>query len=113
MTNIGDLFPSKYLKASDLAGHEVELTIKGITVEDVGDGDERPVVSFADTRKGIVLNRTNANSIAKQYGEETDAWLGKAITIYPAETEFKGETVACIRVRAGLVPKPAGEKPKL
>jgi hypothetical protein len=28
-----------------------------------------------------------------------DHWAGKAITVYPTETEFRGKMTRCIRVR--------------
>jgi len=98
MVNINDLFPSKYVKASDLKGRDVEVTIRTVEVEKI-DEDERPVLYFQGMDKGLVLNRTNANSIAKLHGGEVSKWAGKTITLFPTETDFKGEQVACIRVR--------------
>ncbi len=108
MTTVSDLFPSKYLKATDLQGHEVETTIECLSME-VLDGDECPVLYFDGKKKGLVINRTNANTIAKLHGQNTDDWKGMSITLDPTETTFKGETVACIRVRSGTVVKSADE----
>jgi len=109
--NINDQFPSKYLRASDLQGHDAAVTIASVTTEDVGGSDNptdvKPVIYFSGKNKGLILNKTNANTISKLHGPETDAWLGKAITVYPTETEFRGEMVTCLRVRLNAPSLPA------
>jgi hypothetical protein len=99
--NINSAFPSKYLKASDLGGRTVTVTVKDVKMEQVGQSrDIKPVVYFEGKEKGLVLNKTNSNKIANIAGSgETDDWTGTQIQIYPTETEFSGETVDCIRVR--------------
>tara|TARA_Y100000310_G_scaffold53134_1_gene48725 strand:- start:3330 stop:3833 length:504 start_codon:yes stop_codon:yes gene_type:complete len=99
---IGAAFPSKYLKAADLQGREVLLTINGIRIEDVdGKGDNKPVLYFNERLDGpgLVLNITNANTIAASLGDETDNWSGQQLVLYPATTDFAGKIVPCIRVR--------------
>lgn len=104
---IGSAFPSDFLKASDLNDTPVTVTIKGIKIETVGrDKDEKPILYFQGKEKGLVLNKTNGKTVAKIAGsEETDDWTGVKIILYPTETEFAGEMVDCIRIRA---PKPQG-----
>lgn len=101
--SVNDMFPSKYIKASDLQGQNVTVIIDRITKEEVGkDKDICPVVYFQGKQKGFVLNKTNANGIAKSYGQNPANWVGKQITIAPAWTDFNGESVECIRVRPQL-----------
>src|SRR5678816_1403114 len=99
--NINDSFPSNYLKASDLAGRAVVVTIDRVEFEPVGrDKEVKAVVYFVGKTKGVVLNKTNARKITEITGSAlTEEWVGSAITIYPTETEFAGETVECIRVK--------------
>ena len=104
-------FPSKYLKASDLQDRRVTVAMSRVEVEDIGDGDPKPVLFFQGKEKGLVLNRTNANMIETLYGPETDDWVGQQITLYPATTDFKGKTVPCIRISAPPVKKPAEQSP--
>ncbi len=101
MPNYRSWFPSKYICAEDLRGEVVPVTIERITQEEMpnGDGELRPVLYFAGAKKGMVLNKTNAKRIAQMHGEDTDAWIGKQILIYPSETDLRGETVPCIRVK--------------
>ena len=95
-----DSIPSKWLKAKDLDEKPHLVTIKKFTVEDFGD-KKGPCVWFQELEKGLGLNITNGNRIEKIAGTaDPQKWLGKRIVIFPTETEFKGEMVECIRVRA-------------
>ena len=100
--NINQAFPSKYLKASDLNDQTVNVVIADIKIEQVGqDRDTKPVAYFKGKTKGLVLNKTNSRKIASIAGSpETDDWVGVEVAIFPTETEFAGESVECIRVKA-------------
>jgi len=101
MPNINQAFPSKFLKAADLGGHEVPVTIKGVQFEPVGqDKEMKPVLYFEGKQRGLVLNKTNANKIIEITGSAlTEDWRGHRIKLYPTETQFGGDMVDCIRVR--------------
>jgi hypothetical protein len=97
--NIDTAFPSKYLKASDLNGRTVTVTIARVEMEKVGD-DRKPIIYFEGKSKGLVCNKTNANMIAKiANSRDTDEWTGVSITLIDAEVEFQGEPTRAIRVR--------------
>ena len=101
MANLSEMFPSKYLSEPDLKGQPRIVIMRGIAYEDVGQmRDRKPVLYFQGKNKGLVLNKTNATKIAKTYGDDSDLWVGHQIELYPSETDFQGETVPCIRVRA-------------
>lgn len=108
--NISAAYPSDYVKASDLNGKDVNLIIKEVRMEDIGE-DNKPVVYFTKTDKGLVLNKTNANIIAGNIGtHETNDWIGKSITLFPTQVDFQGRQVEAIRVR---LRKPGGQaRPK-
>lgn len=101
--NINDQFPSKFLKAADLNGHEIVVTIKDCIVESIGE-DKRPVLYFTGKEKGVVLNKTNATNIQDTYGPDTDEWTGKKVVLYTAFVDFQGRSVESIRIRK---PKPS------
>ena len=102
MPNINDAFPSNYLKASDLQGKQAVVTIDRVEFEPVGrDKEMKPIVYFVGKQKGIVLNKTNARKITEIAGSAlTEEWQGTAVVVYPTETEFAGETVECLRIKA-------------
>lgn len=91
-------FPSKYLKADDLRGREVRVTISRVEREKMGD-DFKPVVYFNGKEKGVVLNKTNAFTIANAYGDETNDWFGNDVILFSVMTEYGGKTTPAIRVR--------------
>jgi len=101
--NVSDAFPSSFLKVDDLKGQPHTLTILRVQAEQLGDPNNpefKPVASFENTKKQLVLNKTNFTTIAEVLGEsDTDAWAGKQITLIPARTEYQGKRVPCIRVQ--------------
>lgn len=95
-----DVFTSKYLTYADLRGRDVTVTIDRVEMVSMPDGQRKPAVFFQNKDRGLVLNKTNFNTIAEATGiDDSDNWSGKQITIYPSETEFQGRMVDCIRVR--------------
>lgn len=97
---INKIFSGKFLAAADLDGEPLDVVFAKILLEEVAaDQDEMPVCHFSDeTIKPFVLNKTNATMIAGMHGQDTDFWIGKAVRLYPTETEFGGKMVDCIRV---------------
>jgi hypothetical protein len=99
------MFPSRFCKASDFIERPLIVTIKSVALEKLGDSNEiKPVVSFNDDVKPLVLNKTNAASIVNIVGsEQTDEWIGKQVELYSATTLFHGRPTPCVRVRAASV----------
>lgn len=93
------LFPGRFIKSADLSGKEATLEISAVRSEDI-DGKPKAILSFQGTKKEMVMNRTNAESIKLMFGRETDGWLGKKITIYPATIAdpFNGGNTTAIRI---------------
>lgn len=98
--NINEAFPSKYLKADDLQGREVTVSIDHVAMEKVGD-DNKMALYFRGKQKGIILNKTNAMNIATAYGTDTNGWIGNPVILFPAWVDFQGKSVQAIRVRPG------------
>jgi hypothetical protein len=74
---VSEAFPSRFLKAEDLRGKKVLVTIKYVEMEKIGE-DVRPVVTFVNKDKQLTLNKTNSLMIAKLVGtEEMEDWGGK------------------------------------
>jgi hypothetical protein len=95
---IGSAFPGTYLKASDLQGRRVQVTIERVEMEDIG-GDQKPVIHFRGKDRALVLNKTNANSVWGINGsDDTDDWPGTVVVLYPSKTDFQGKRVDCIRI---------------
>ena len=95
---ISESFPSKYLKASDLQNREVRLTMANVQMEKLGD-DEKPVLYFKAKEKGLVLNKTNANTIGDAYGDDSEDWYDQPIILFSVMTDFQGKVGPAIRCR--------------
>lgn len=98
------LFPHDLLGAHNLnEGEELVVTIKAIKIEKVtgtnGEESNLPVVHFSGKVPKMVLNKTNAKTIAKMHGNEYEAWVGKAVQIYATKTRAFGEMVDALRIR--------------
>lgn len=95
-------FPTKYVSAGELGQKDHTLTITRVEMETIGQDDRKPVVYFANANKGLVLNKTNNNTIMTMYGRDSDGWINKQITIGATWVEFRGDQVLGIRVRPGM-----------
>jgi hypothetical protein len=99
---------------TDLLGRDVTITIERVRIDELvrkgGAKEKKGVVYIVGRDKMWVLNRTNADTIVKLYGRETEGWHGKRVTLYPTTATFGRETVPCIRVRP-QVPAAKGERP--
>lgn len=93
---------SKWLKAADLQGRKHRVVISGLEVvefsEKNGKKEKKVGLTLEGKQRGLMLNKTNAQVIAKQHGDDMEKWPGKEINIYPTTTDFGGEMVDCIRV---------------
>jgi len=106
-------FPKKYLKAADLEGKDVPLTIASVTREPLrdpktGEDKDKYVIRFveladrenSDRPHLFVCNETNAGLIALATREsEMLHWEGKRIALYPTTVQAFGKMVDAIRVR--------------
>jgi hypothetical protein len=95
---LATIFPSKYIKAADLKGHEPTVVIARAEIEKLGE-DSKLVLYFQGKEKGLVTNRTNADRIAYLYGQDTDDWIGKEIVLYTDMVNFQGKVTEAIRVK--------------
>jgi hypothetical protein len=94
------LFPSKWLKAADLKGREVEVIIDHAEPQPVGeDKEQRLVIYFVGLEKGLVVNKTNYSRIKAEYGSETNDWKDKKLVLYTIVTNYKDEEVDALRVK--------------
>jgi hypothetical protein len=110
--NINNAFRSRYLKAADLEGGEFTVSISKVGLMEVGD-DEKAVIYFSESDKGLVLNKTNALKIASAYSDETDSWLGHAIVLYTTKVPYQGNSVDGIRVRIPSSPSDSSRDAEL
>ncbi len=119
MTSVHDNYGTRFLSAGDLKGREwtgeiVETHDEVFT--DNGVEKTKTVVEFKNFPKPLVLNQTNALSIAKILDEDdTDDWIGGRVIVHPDLVQFGGKIVDAIRIKAPApevkqAPKKAAKK---
>jgi len=96
-----ELYPGRFIKAGDLRGRDVNLTITKVRADEL-EGQKgkqtKGVISFKETKKELVLNRTNGECIKAMFGRRLADWVGKRVTLYPAKIESELADLA-VRVR--------------
>ena len=113
---LGEVYPSKYIRAEELE-EDTTVTIKSVQLETLeskdGQQQKKPVCSFEELEKSLVLNKTNFALIAKQHGEDSEDWIGKKIVLTVLDVEAFGEMVQAVRIklpRKTTAPKVQGVK---
>ena len=98
---LSSLYPAKFLKTSDIPDDgDLVLTISRLEIEEIGiEKEEKPVVYFAETDKGLVLNKTNAMTIGDIFGQQITDWIDKRIALFTTEVTYNGKTQLGIRIR--------------
>ena len=105
--NYDELYPGRFLKAGLFKGKQVTLTITDVTMEglaaaeDEDDKEEEPpsvILSFKETKKQLVIPKTNAFCLMSMFGKRLADWVDKKVVFFPTTTKMMGKMVDCIRV---------------
>jgi len=106
--NYDQMFPSRFIKAGEMEGKPVTLTIDGVGREPMEreDGHEEMVVivAFREKRKTgdpieWRVNKTNAQAMFAMW-PDTDEWVGKRVTLFPEpDSSGMSDSGFCIRVQ--------------
>lgn len=97
---VEDVFGSNELvKAADIPhGRSIPCMIENAIVRDFDDG-KKIELSFRGKQKRLIVNKTNARSIATVLQTDViNQWIGRTIFILRTKTDFQGRQVDCIRV---------------
>jgi hypothetical protein len=106
---LDELFPSNYLRAADIQGEQI-FTIKAVEVEmlknkDTKKDEPKPILYFEEAEKGIVLNKTNKNTLEQLFSTTIIADLiGKRVILHTPDVEGFGKVAPAIRIKAQKPP---------
>lgn len=93
-----ELYPGRFLKAGELQGKKVTLTMVDIDTEELADDEGKKkvkgIIAFKETPKQIPLNKTNGLCIRAMFGRKLSDWSEKRITLFA--DKWNGED--CIRI---------------
>jgi hypothetical protein len=104
---------SQYFGADEMAGKTLNLTITGIEdaeFEKDGKPVVKPVLSFRNEERRLVVGAMNYDRLADAFGDETKGWIGYAIILRGDKILFRGKRVNSIvtePVRQRAQPAPA------
>ena len=104
MPHYRKLFDERFVGSWDLPTDKpVTVKIAKVGQDTVFDPKENtketvPVLFFVGKKKSMVLNKTNAKTIARLHGDDTDGWVGKQIALTVENVKAFGEVWPAIRV---------------
>jgi hypothetical protein len=102
---LSTLFPHRYACGAELQGKDITVTIRAVELETMranasAPSNDKAVVYFHETQKGVVLSKTLAYQIAAAlHSDETDEWAGRQVTLYPEAVTVAGTPRMAIRAR--------------
>lgn len=92
------LYPGRFIKAGELLGKKVTLTIADVDTEELqgedGKSKVKATLAFKETEKMHVMCKTNGVCLKEMFGKDLSTWVGKRVTLFP--DTWNGEP--CIRV---------------
>ncbi len=95
-----DLF--QYMAGDMIGQSTITLTIANVTMENMNSGkggaQSKPCLRFKERDKLMVLNKTNAKTLAAILGPETDNWKGARVTIAAPIIDAFGKSARSLRV---------------
>jgi hypothetical protein len=102
MPRISERYPkSGFLTAKDVEEEgDLDLQIAYVAWDEEIGNKTRDVVHFLNDGRALVLNATNARTVAKLHGDEADDWSGRWVTLFfDPDVEYQGRKDGGIRVR--------------
>jgi hypothetical protein len=101
------IYGSKYFSVADLRGQQLRRKIGKVEVADLREKDgttkRKWAVYFEAEDKPLVLNKTNAQKLAKVFGKDSSQWIGRPVELYAEMTSF-GEGVRLRPLRPAATP---------
>jgi hypothetical protein len=97
---------SAFLSLDDVQGGPIRSEIASV---EIGNYD-KPVLTFSNGLR-FSLNVTNTTALIKEFGKESQDWIGESIELYAGETKYQGAPTPSVLVRP-LTRDPDVEKPK-
>jgi len=96
-TDFDDIYGSKYLSAADLHGETPRRKIGKVEIGNLKEKDgstkRKFLVYFKGEDKPMVLNWTNAQTLAAALGKDPTAWIGVVVELYAEMTSLGKEGV--------------------
>ncbi len=109
-----DLFT--YMAGDMIGQSNIVLTIADVTMENMNSGkggaQTKPCLRFKERSKLMVLNKTNAKTLAAVLGPETENWKGARVTIAAPIMDAFGKSQRSLRITDVQPEKITAAKPR-
>jgi hypothetical protein len=99
-------FVSKYLRAEDFKGKgDVPATISSVETDQIRNSktdqmEDKLLIYFNELDRPLIGNPTNVSMLIELFGDETNDWINKKVTLYHDPNVFFGtERKGGLRVR--------------
>jgi hypothetical protein len=98
------MFKGDFISAVEFDGKSPTLTIAKANMTEVfdektGRDKAKGTIWFKEIDRGWIVNKTNALCLVGMFGEETDGWVGKRVTLFAKLVKFGPKTEPGIRVK--------------
>ena len=104
MLNDNELFPAKFLNATNLPHPGGVVEIERVELQMIGTPPKRKaVVYFLGLEQGLPLNRINFSTLVGAYGRNENTWRGKSVALRKERVPFAGKMTDAVRVH---IPEP-------
>jgi len=108
--SVSQTYPSRFLSPTDVT-RPIAVTINAVTVEEFrqrnGTQEPRIVLAFRGARKVMILNKTQANTLAALFGDNAEEWINRTVQLQPARAQNGKDTVAVMRPPTPAAPESA------
>ena len=99
-----DFLGGDFIKKEDLQDEDILVQIKNVEAAEFVDKQtahiEKRLQLVLGIDKKLTLNSTNTKILVKRFGNDTNAWIGKTITLYYDESvSYAGRLTGGIRIR--------------
>jgi len=93
----------RYISGEDLLEGDVTLTIKEIGIDEVQNErgkEDKVVMAFKETKKMIVLNKTNSKQLTHLIGSPSvEKWVGYKVQLTCETVSAFGKQVLAVRIK--------------
>jgi hypothetical protein len=95
-----ELYPKaegQYARAEDFSLPKT-MKISEVLVRTVKENEKKIVLRFENEVKLLVVNKTNAESLAEKFGKDYTKWVGQTVTLGSVSVTYSGKPTKGIRV---------------
>jgi hypothetical protein len=104
----------RYLKSAHLQGKRATVKIVRVAIEELhprpGKVECAPVIYFEGKSKGLILSATNQRTLARLFGDDIGACVGKLVTLEAVEVKVAGVNRYPIRIKSASIQEAAAGK---